>query len=224
MNWTILSFSGGMSSLFSYLFAPLLQLANLARPAIMYAISARDTSAAPVAPNISDNAPSDFARIVSVAIVKTSVDISAWDANTDTEWDALETASDMIILGPVRGMMPEGSIQTANGYGFLDMRKKYHTYDIPFSHAGSAEDILTFWDTVADQSGDWSCMFVFEDLKGLIFESNLSLLPMTFNARLASESEEIGDERKMMVNCQFKAKRQPRVIDLSAASANFKLN
>ncbi|MEQ9466618.1 MAG: hypothetical protein RLN88_04350 [Ekhidna sp.] len=225
MNWTILSFGGGMSSLFFYLFAPLINLVELLKPIRLMAVSERDTSAAPTTPTISDNAPDDFARIVSVGIFKTSVDVSGWDANDDTAWDALETSGDLHIIGPVRGSLPEGSMTTGGGYGFLDMRKKYHSMDVPIVHANTAEAALAFWDTIADQPGDWSMMFVFEDLKAFIYlGKDLIPIPMTFNARAASESEEIGDERSTKVNAMFKHKRQPYQIDVSSAAANFKLN
>lgn len=201
-------------------------LADLIRPIMMMAVTERDTSAAPTAPTIGDNAPDEFARIVSVAVFKTSVDVSAWDANTDTEWDALETAGDMFIIGPVRGMLSEPSANNAPGYGFLQSRRKNHSWDIPFAHLSSKEDVMLFWDTVMDQPGDWSAMFVFEDMTGYFFAGK-DLIPvaMNFNARPASESEDIGDERRVMINAQFLSKRLPYQLDLSgAAAANFKLN
>lgn len=194
---------------------------------LMRAISERDTSAAPVDPAFTDNALDALSRIVAVVVYKTSVDVSGWDGNNTAAWEALVAAGDAYILGPVRGQMSEPQLNTAQGYGFIQQRKKNHSYDIPFSHPielSKEEAIQTFWDTVEDQPGDWSAMFVFEDLSGYLFlGTGLTPIPMDFNARSGSESEETGDERRMMVNAAFKAKRKPYVLT-GLDAATFRVN
>lgn len=200
------------SPILRLLFGLFFDLVNLMKPIVFMAISERDTSVAPGTFTSGDDAQDEFARIVTLALFKTSLDVSAWDANTGTEWGTLTTAGDVIVVGPVRGMIPKPSANVAPGYGFLDQRRKNHQYDFNVQHLG-ADANLDFWDRFMDQPGDWSVMPVFEDLTGYLYLSkNLVPVPVLIDAAPASESEDIGDERVLQINFKFKTKRLPYAL------------
>jgi len=225
MNYCTISRFGAMGSLFSMLFRPLILLGDALKPIMLMAISTRDYSAAPVDPEIAQDELVAGARIITVVLYKKSLDVSGWDAADTAAWEALRDAGDIHILAPARGSLPEASPTYAPGYGTTNQVLLYRTLDVNFVHATTGNKSLDFWSTIERASGQWAAMYVFEDLKALLYlNDDLSVIPMSFNAVPYSKSDDTGDIREMKAQANVRYTPQPREIDLSGSASLFRVD
>lgn len=184
------------------------------------AVSEYDGSAAPAAFDAIAAGEKKHGRLVSVVACKSNLDVSAWDANDATAWQALITSSDIHVLGPVTGQVPEPSESTSPGDGHLEEISDGEQYDIPFSFY-NPDDNFALGESLNKQSqqGTWSVMVVFYDMTGWIFTTNgINLVPVKYRFRAASQGEEIPNNRRMLCNVKFRVSTLPKVLtDLPTA-------
>lgn len=159
-------------------------------------------------------------RIVSIAAVKTSLDVTGWDTLDVIGWQALITSADVHVLGPVTGELPDPSESTSPGDGHQEEISDGETYDIPF-HFYNPDDNMALANKLNKQSaeGTWSVMIVFYDMTGYIWTSKgVQLVPVKYRLRASSQGLEISNNRKMMGNVKFRVTELQKVIkDLPAA-------
>lgn len=187
------------------------------------AVAARNTASAPGA-FTPESTPTQRGRIAAILLVKVGTNISAWDTNNTAAWDALVTSGDIILVGPATGALTKPSSSSKKGYGWLNMRPGTKSYSIAIEHL-EADDNEDMWDRVAAQVGDWSAMFVMEDLVGKVFTEpgSIDLIPMLFDVSEESESDSKGSDRLMRPVIMFESNNLPITIP-ALDKAFFKVN
>lgn len=153
-------------------------------------------------------------RIVSIVAVKTSLDVTGWDALDTAGWQALIDADDLVVIGPVTGSVPDPSESTSPGDGHQEEISDGELYDIPFHHFDPDTNMLLS-EKLNKQSaqGTWSVMVVYYDMSAWFFTTEGPVLvPVKYRLRGFSQGEEIPQNRKMNGNVKFRVQSLPQVL------------
>lgn len=144
-------------------------------------------------------------RIVGAYLVK-----KGFDLETLTDGAAVATAITAGNLKPVTGLTGNFALPTSNkkpGMAFQREKHSSFSYAIPLKHY-SVDANLIFWNTV-NGSGNWSLLFVFEDLSiwGAL-DRLKEVIPMDIVMAPVSE-EELGGVRRMEGSANWTANDLP---------------